>query len=201
MAGRGEPNRAWLFQGILLVPYCGRMLILMCREIKRKLAWIGWIGAEPLTADRTGIFTGPNAFAFSVCHHRPQADFFRWHRENLCGKLSIMQTVLACNLNAINQENLHRYTDLFKRVQAAITDRRELEDGYVFRLDGDSISLLDVAQWISLERLCCPFFTFQLQTKGGEADCWLTLRGPDGAKAIIDQEFAAVNRHTSTGID
>jgi hypothetical protein len=88
-----------------------------------------------------------------------------------------MQTVLACNLNAISQQNLHRYKDLFRRIQAAITDRRELEDGYVFRLDGDSVSLPDVAQWISLERLCCPFFTFQLQTKGGEPDCWLTLQG------------------------
>jgi hypothetical protein len=100
-----------------------------------------------------------------------------------------MQTVLACNLNAISQENLHRYKDLFRRVQAAITDRRELEDGYVFRLDGDSVSLQDVAQWIRFERLCCPFFTFELQTKGGESDWWLTLQGPDGAKAIIDQEF------------
>jgi hypothetical protein len=111
-----------------------------------------------------------------------------------------MQTVLACNPNAISQENLHRYKDLFRRIQAAITYRWELEDGYVFRLDVDSVSLPDVAHWISFERLCCPFFTFQLQTKGGEPDCWLTLQGPDGAKAIIVQEFAAGTRHTSTDI-
>ena len=103
--------------------------------------------------------------------------------------------MLACNLNAISQDNLHRYKELFRRAQAAITDRRELEDGYVFRLDGDSVSLQDVAQWISFERLRCPFLTFQLQTKGGEPDYWLTLQGPDGAKAITDQEFAAT-RHS-----
>jgi hypothetical protein len=162
----------------------------MCREIQRKLAWIGWIGMESQVADRTGILPGPYAFAFPVCHYRPQADFFGWHRKNLCGKLSIMQTVLACNPNAISQEDLHRYKDLFRRVQAAIIGRRELEDGCAFRLDGGSVSLPDVAQWISLERLCCPFFTFQLQTKAGEPDCWLTLQGPHDAKAIIDQEFA-----------
>ena len=106
----------------------------------------------------------------------------------------VMQTAIACNLNTISQENLHRYKELFRRVQAAITDRRELEDGYVFRLDGESLSLPEVAQWISLERLCCPFLTFQLQTKGGEPDYWLTLQGPDGAKAIIDQEFAVGTR-------
>jgi hypothetical protein len=58
-------------------------------------------------------------------------------------------------IDSLMQENLLRYKDLFRRVQAAITDRRELEDGYVFRLDGESLSLPDVAQWISLERLCC----------------------------------------------
>jgi len=58
-------------------------------------------------------------------------------------------------------------------------------------LNRDSLSLLDVAQSVSFERLCCPFFSFQLQTNGEESDYWLTLRGPDGAKAIIDQEFGA----------
>jgi hypothetical protein len=70
-------------------------------------------------------------------------------------------------------------------------DRQELTDGYVFRLNGESLSLPDVAQWVSLERLCCPFVTFQLQTTGGEPDYWLTLRGPDGAKTIIDQELGS----------
>jgi hypothetical protein len=99
--------------------------------------------------------------------------------------------VLACNFNAISAQDRSRYTHLFEQIQAAITDRRELADGYDFRLNGDSLSLLDVAQWVSFERLCCPFFSFQLQTNGEESDYWLTLRGPDGAKAIIDQEFGA----------
>jgi hypothetical protein len=64
----------------------------------------------------------------------------------------VMQTAIACNLNTISQENLHRYKELFRRVQAAITDRRELEDGYVFRLNGESLSLPDLAEWISLAR-------------------------------------------------
>jgi len=68
---------------VLLLACCGGMLVLMCREIQRKFAWLGWIGTEPLTADRTGILPGPYAFAFSVCHYRLQADFFGWHRESL----------------------------------------------------------------------------------------------------------------------
>ena len=108
-----------------------------------------------------------------------------------------LQTVLACNLNAISQGDRHRYTDLFRRLQAAIADRHELPDGYLFRLNGQSLSLADVAQWISLERLCCPFFTFQLEATGAQPDYWLSLQGPDGAKTIIDKEFAPESNHTT----
>ena len=38
---------------------------------------------EAQTANRTGILTGPYAFAFSVCHYRPKADFFIWHSGSL----------------------------------------------------------------------------------------------------------------------
>jgi len=85
--------------------------------------------------------------------------------------------VLACNIGAIGEADLPSYKILCTRLQNAITDRRELPDGFAFRLNGESASLLDAAQWISLERLCCPFLTFQLQTVGSDRDYWLTLQG------------------------
>ena len=68
---------------LLLLAWCGRVPILMGREIKQQLAWIRWIGTEAQTADRTGVFTSPDAFAFSVCHYRPETDSFGWHIESL----------------------------------------------------------------------------------------------------------------------
>src|SRR5712664_1602074 len=64
---------------VLLLACCDEMLILMSSEIKRKLAWIGWIGTEALTSYRTGILAGPYTFARPVCHYRPEAAFFGWH--------------------------------------------------------------------------------------------------------------------------
>ena len=64
-------------------------------------------------------------------------------------------------------------------------DRRELSDGYAFRLSEELVSLLDAARWVSLERLCCPFLTFRLETTGRDPDYWLTLAGPPDAKAIV----------------
>ena len=95
---------------------------------------------------------------------------------------------LACNLKAISAAERPRYNDLVKRLRVAVTDRNELTDGYAYKLDAKKITLPEVAEWITMERLCCPFLTFQLDVKGN-GDSQLTLRGPVGAKAILREEF------------
>jgi hypothetical protein len=69
-----------------------------------------------------------------------------------------------------------------------VQDRSELPDGYAYTLDTKKITLPEVAEWITMERLCCPFLTFQLDVKGN-GESALTLRGPQGAKAILREEF------------
>jgi hypothetical protein len=98
--------------------------------------------------------------------------------------------VLACNLGAIGETELPHYKSLCTRLREAITDHRELSDGYSFRLNGELISLLEAAEWITLERLCCPFFTFQLQTTGSDRDYWVKLQGPPEAKAIVREALS-----------
>ena len=96
---------------------------------------------------------------------------------------------LACNLNAISAAERPRYSQLMKQLRAAVRERQELSDGYSYRLDGNSVSLPEVAEWIKLERLCCPFLTLQLEASGQASDWRLHLRGPAGVKAILDQDF------------
>ena len=64
---------------VRLLAYGGGVLILMRRKIIGKLARIAWIGTEAQAADRAGILAGPYAFAFPVCHYRPEANFFVEH--------------------------------------------------------------------------------------------------------------------------
>jgi len=52
--------------GALLLSCCGMILVLVGCEIEQKLAWIGWVGTEAQTADRTSILARPYAFAFPV---------------------------------------------------------------------------------------------------------------------------------------
>ena len=97
--------------------------------------------------------------------------------------------VLACNILAISAVQRPRYDDLVSRLRAAMSDRRELPDGYSYSLDSAKISLQEVSEWIAMERLCCPFLTFQLD--GAGKDWRLTMRGADGAKAVLREEFPA----------
>src|SRR5262249_3083758 len=99
--------------------------------------------------------------------------------------------VLACNLKAISSPERPRYNELMKRLRGAVRERTELADGYAFRLDGKSIALPDVADWIRLERLCCPFLSFQLAVSGSQPDWVLKLTGPTAVKELLQEEFPA----------
>jgi hypothetical protein len=98
-------------------------------------------------------------------------------------------TVLACNIKAISAVQRPRYDDLVTRLRAAMRDRRELADGYSYSLDSAKITLPEVSEWITMERQCCPFLIFQLE-RADEA-LRLTMRGPDGTKAVLQAEFPA----------
>jgi hypothetical protein len=64
--------------------------------------------------------------------------------------------------------------------------RPELPTGYAFKLDGKAISLAEVAEWISMERLCCPFLTLQLSASGKSGHLVIDVdrsRGCEGTSA------------------
>jgi hypothetical protein len=97
--------------------------------------------------------------------------------------------VFACNLKAISAAERPRYNELVKRVRDAMRDRTETSNGYAFKLDSKRITLLEAAEWIGMEWLCCPFLTLQLSAAGHEAHWVLTLTGPEGVKPLLDAEF------------
>jgi hypothetical protein len=97
--------------------------------------------------------------------------------------------VLACNIEAISAVQRLQYDDLVSRLRSAMRDRKELPDGYDYSLDSAKITLREVSEWIAMERLCCPFLVFQFE--GAVEAFRLTMRGPEGAKAILQEEFPA----------
>ena len=65
---------------------------------------------------------------------------------------------------------------------------RELDDGYAFRFSGSSDMAVRLLAHVIEERLCCPFFTFELVFEPDEGAIWLSLRGSAAIK-----EFVAAN--------
>ena len=96
-------------------------------------------------------------------------------------------SILACNIQAISGAQRPRYDDLVSRLRTAMRDRKELPDGYRYSFDSAKITLPEVSEWISLEHLCCPFLIFQLEGAGELSH--VSMRGLEGVKAILQQEF------------
>ena len=64
-----------------------------------------------------------------------------------------------------------------------------MPDGYAFRFAASQPNLLLVSEFVSRERACCPFFTFELVAERNEGPLWLSLRGREGVKEFILAEL------------
>ncbi len=99
------------------------------------------------------------------------------------------KTQFACNMLALDKEARKRHLEVMKQLQAATKEVRELPDTYAFRFSSDEATLLLVAEFVARERLCCPFFTFEVVVEPENGPLWLRLSGPAGVKAFIKAEF------------
>jgi hypothetical protein len=93
----------------------------------------------------------------------------------------------ACNMKALSAAERARYQEVTKALLEAAQEKRELSNGYGFRLP--AASLMSAAEWVSLERRCCPFFTFEIEQSRDEGAVWLRVTGSEGVKAFIRAEF------------
>ena len=104
-------------------------------------------------------------------------------------KKSAQKPVFACNMLALNVEERKRHVEVTKRLRAATKEELELPDGYGFRFSSDQPTILLVSEFIARERLCCPFFTFEMVVEPEDGPLWVRLRGAEGVKDFIRAEF------------
>jgi len=95
----------------------------------------------------------------------------------------------GCNINGIPSEKRAHYRQLVEALLHAITERRELPDGYSFRVDNEHLTADQLVEWVNLERQCCPFFGFEILWEPENGPVWLQLTGPQGVKDFIIGEF------------
>jgi hypothetical protein len=97
---------------------------------------------------------------------------------------------LACNLDAISAADRPRYSELRKMLAGAVVGKRELPKGLALQIATDRLALSQLAEWISFERRCCPFFDFGIEVARESGPVWLSLTGRDGVKAFLAEVFS-----------
>jgi hypothetical protein len=68
----------------------------------------------------------------------------------------------------------------------------ELEDGYELAFPESHDRAMRLTELIVSERYCCPFLDFELAF--GQDGILLRIRGPEGTKQFIGEQFSAASR-------
>ena len=106
--------------------------------------------------------------------------------------MNVDEIPLACDLSAIPQHDQHELISLALFAQVELIT--ELDDGYEFVFP--VTLLVSLADFITRERLCCPFWDFALRVAPGSDQVALCLRGREGAKAMLTDTVAALKENS-----
>jgi len=120
---------------------------------------------------------------------------FRRVRDEILDQLRLFvandqtQSPLACDMTAIpvdqRQHHIAKSRDLFSHIE----EFSELPHGYQFRFASRPNLITSLAEFISLEKLCCPFLNFAIEVEAEGGPVWLRLTGREGVKAFIREEI------------
>lgn len=94
----------------------------------------------------------------------------------------------ACRANALDNAQRQRQQALLDTVRRTIVAKAELPDGLVLSFRGDAAAFVQLAEWISLERRCCPFLAFALEWKQDDSVS-VRLTGEPGVRDFIAAEM------------
>lgn len=99
------------------------------------------------------------------------------------------ESPFACDMTAIGSQQRDPHSEMIENLFRSVEQVVELPAGYRFRLVNDADTLRSAAEFIALERLCCPFFGFTIEVEREGGRIWLTLSGREGVKPFILAEI------------
>jgi hypothetical protein len=86
---------------------------------------------------------------------------------------------------AQREAHIRTTSELIQSVQSL----REAENGYEFTFPNQTELISKIAEFISNERLCCPFLRFRLTIVADSEPMSLALSGPFGTQEFLRGEF------------
>ena len=100
-----------------------------------------------------------------------------------------MESPFVCDMTALTSTERDRHGELAARLIGAVVGFEELADGYAARFAMEPATVLQLAEFLTLERLCCPWLTLAVEIERERGPLRLRITGRQGAKPYIRAEF------------
>lgn len=94
---------------------------------------------------------------------------------------------LACDMSALHATERERHRSVTDALVHRVTRSERLDGGYRLQLPADGETIELAAEFLSRERLCCPFLTFRLTVPSRSDAMALDLTGPAGTAALLSE--------------
>jgi hypothetical protein len=101
----------------------------------------------------------------------------------------VHESAFICDLSMLTAADRARKEEIGATLASRMRGVRELANGYEFVLPGDANTIQLVTDWLVTERLCCPFFDFDLRIDREGGPTVLRLTGRKGTKEFIKADF------------
>jgi len=97
---------------------------------------------------------------------------------------------LICNMNVFTSVEREKHIETTTQLLQSMQAIHEVTNGFEFIFPNGTESITKLAEFISNERLCCPFLEFSLRVAPNDEPISLTLTGPEGTQEFLRAEFS-----------
>jgi hypothetical protein len=97
--------------------------------------------------------------------------------------------LLACDMSALSDAQRDRHEQVAHQIFALKQSVRELPDGFALQYADEPSTYLLIAEFMSLEHRCCPFFHLALEVEPEQKAIWLKIGGSAQIKEFARAEM------------
>lgn len=96
---------------------------------------------------------------------------------------------IACSLSSFDPKARQDHHERTRRLLSHVKYYEELPDGWRFTIPQVHGLFAEAAEWVRVERECCPFLSFEFTIENPRDPFSLAVRGPAGGKQALEAEL------------
>ncbi|HYR88410.1 MAG TPA: hypothetical protein VE422_30300 [Terriglobia bacterium] len=103
------------------------------------------------------------------------------------------ETPITCRMDALTREERARRAELLTQLSSAVNQVRGLPDGFLLTLSPVPNIWMTAAEFVTLERRCCPFLSFSLEAEAEGGPMAMSITGRPGVKEFLAVELRLIS--------